>query len=87
MAQLAGVGAGPRSVRDLRRGASAVLAEVALGRAQRVRLAELGLRAGETVTVVQRSVGGARVIAVHGSRIAVDAGTAAGLLLTDEVTP
>lgn len=68
-----------RSVRDLRVGESAVLAEPDVEGPQRTRLAEMGLRPGETVTVAQRGVGGARVVSVHGSRIAVDARTAGRL--------
>jgi len=43
------------------------------GRARRV--AELGLRAGCRVTVLLRTAGGGRVIAVEDARIAVDAET------------
>jgi ferrous iron transport protein A len=66
----------PTSLRDLAVGESAVLDEPQVEAAQRRRLAELGLRPGETVTVTQRAVGGARVVAVHGSRIALDGRTA-----------
>jgi ferrous iron transport protein A len=71
-------------VRDLRRGESAVLAVPQLDSRQAMRLAELGLRAGESVTLTQRGVGGARVLAVAGSRIALDARTAARLPLVTE---
>ena len=43
------------------------------GRARRV--AELGLRAGCRVTVLLRTAGGGRVIAVEDARIAIDAET------------
>jgi Fe2+ transport system protein FeoA len=72
-----------RTVRDLRAGESAVLAEPRVDRAQRMRLAELGVRAGEPVTLAQRAVGGARVIDVAGARIALDGRTAARLPLED----
>jgi ferrous iron transport protein A len=72
-----GRGESPRTLRDLAVGESAVLAEPRLPTIQRMRLAELGLRPGERVRVTQRSIAGARVIAVGGSRIALDAGTAA----------
>ncbi|MDQ5973642.1 MAG: ferrous iron transport protein [Actinomycetota bacterium] len=65
-----------RTVRDLRVGVAAVLGEPTVGLTQRLRLAELGIRAGETVHVVQRSVGGARVVSVRDSRIALDSATA-----------
>jgi ferrous iron transport protein A len=73
-----------RTVRDLRAGECAVLGEPDLDRGQRMRLAELGLRAGESITLAQRGVGGARVVAVAGSRIALDARTAARLPVTGE---
>jgi ferrous iron transport protein A len=73
--------AAPTSLRDLGVGESAVLGEPQVQAAQRRRLAELGLRPGELVTVTQRAVGGARVVAVHGSRIALDGRTAALLAL------
>ena len=66
-------------MRDLAVGERALLAEVDATDDQRRRLAELGLRPGQEVTVSQRAVGGARVLSVHGSRIAVDARTAAAL--------
>ncbi len=68
-----------RTIRDLAVGEVAILGEPLVDRVQRMRLAELGLRPGESVELRQRSVGGARVVAVHGSRIALDARTA-GLL-------
>ena len=67
------------TVRDLRVGERATLAEPAVDPQRARRLAELGLRAGESVTVLQRAVGGARVLSVAESRIAVDARTS-GLL-------
>ena len=73
-----------RTVRDLRTGESAVLAQPELGDDLRMRLAEMGVRRGEQITVTQRGVGGARVISVRGSRIAVDSHTAARLPLADE---
>lgn len=39
----------------------------------RRRLAELGIRAGSHVRVLSRATGGSRVLAVDGSRIAIDA--------------
>lgn len=62
-----------------------MLAAPRLDRAQAMRLAELGLRAGERVTLTQRGVGGARVVSVGGSRIALDRRTAAQLPVTGEV--
>ena len=71
----------PATVRDLHPGQTAVLAEPTVADAVRIRLAELGLRAGQEILLIQRAVGGARVVAVAGSRIALDARTAAGLPL------
>lgn len=71
----------PATVRDLRAGQSAVLAEPSVSAAQRARLAELGLRAGQEIRLLQRAVGGARVVSVAGSRIALDARTAGQLHL------
>lgn len=44
--------------------------------APRRRLAELGLRPGAVVTVLRRTAGHGRIVAVAGSRIALDAATA-----------
>ncbi len=43
----------------------------------RRRLAELGLRAGVAVQVLQRTAGGGIVVGIGGSRVAVDRSTAA----------
>lgn len=50
--------------------------EVALADAPRRRLAELGIRPGVGVSVVQRTSGGGVVIDAAGSRIALDGSTA-----------
>lgn len=71
------------TLRDLAVGASAVLGEPGVDLVQRRRLAELGLRRGEAVRMVQHSVGGARVVSVRGSRIALDARTASRLPLEE----
>ena len=49
---------------------------------QRIRLAELGLRPGQPVTLLQRGVGGARVVSVADSRIALDSRTAGRIPVT-----
>lgn len=72
-----------RSIRDLRTGESAVLAQPTLSPATSRRLAELGLRAGETVTLAIRGTGGTRIVSVQGSRIALDGRTASGLPLVE----
>lgn len=46
------------------------------------RLAELGLRRGATLEVMQRTAGGGRVVSVAGGRIALDAAVAAALTAT-----
>ena len=71
------------TVRDLAVGDSAVLGDPLVDLMQRRRLAELGLRRGEAVRMVLHSVGGARVVSVRGSRIALDATTAALLPVQD----
>lgn len=65
-----------RTVFDLAPGESAVLGTPDVPVARRRRMAELGLRPGEPVRMLRRSVGGARVIQVDEIRIAVDASTA-----------
>jgi ferrous iron transport protein A len=75
----------PRSLRDLAVGETAIIGVPVLDRAQRIRLAELGLRPGQPVTLVQRGVGGARVVSVADSRIALDSRTAARIPVTEEV--
>lgn len=67
------------SVRDLAIGSSAILDDPQVPTRQVARLAELGLRAGARIEIVQRAVGGARVVAVTGARIALDGRTAARL--------
>ena len=61
---------------------------VLLGRAdlppgRRLRLAELGLRAGATVTVLRRTAGGGRIVGVGDARVAV----ARRVLLTVPAAP
>jgi len=72
-----------RTVRDLAVGESAVLAEPQLAADLRMRLAEMGVRPGEQVRLSQRGVGGARIISVRGSRVALDASTAGNLPIAD----
>lgn len=50
--------------------------------AGRRRLAQLGLRPGAELVVVMRTSGGGRVVAVSGSRIALDEATAQWLRVT-----
>ena len=45
----------------------------------RLRLGELGVQDGATLRVWKRLAFGARVVVVGGSRLALDAGTAAGV--------
>jgi ferrous iron transport protein A len=47
--------------------------------AVRRRLAEMGVRVGSHVNVLYRTTGGGRVLAVDGSRIAVDARLASAI--------
>jgi len=73
-----------RTVRDLSVGEVAVLAEPQLATDLRMRLAEMGVRPGEQVRVTQRGVGGARIVSVRGSRIALDSRTAACLTIHED---
>lgn len=52
-------------------GTSVVLARPKVAAARERRLAELGLRAGERVTVLHRVSGGGRLLAVDDARIAL----------------
>lgn len=65
-----------RTVFDLAPGESAILGTPDAPVERRRRMAELGLRPGEPVRMLRRSVGGARVVQVDEIRIAVDADTA-----------
>lgn len=64
------------TVADLRAGERVVLEAVAADPEQRRRLAELGLRPGSVVALVQRAAGGACIVGVDGARIALDRRTA-----------
>jgi len=59
------------------------LTAVRLGPADRLRLAQLGLRPGAVVTVRQRMAGGARLLGLGTSRIAIDPRTARALAVED----
>ena len=61
---------------DVRPGGFAVLEAPDVPTAMARRLAELGLRAGETVQVMHGTAGGGRLLAVGDTRIAVDRQTA-----------
>lgn len=78
----------PASVADLPRGATAVVVPGGLlhdGHATTVRrLRHQGIVAGTELTVVRRSSGGGRIVAVGRSRIALDPQVAAALLVTTE---
>ena len=53
----------------------------------RQRLAELGLRLGAPIRVLSRTSGRGFVLTVSGARIAVDATTAAGIVVRDASAP
>jgi len=57
-------------------GCTVTLTAVGLAAAERLRLAELGLRAGAVITVLARTAGGGRLLGIGTSRIAVDRATA-----------
>ena len=52
-------------------GVSLLLEQAALPAPRRLRLAELGLRPGATVTVLRRTAGGGRIVGVGDARVAV----------------
>ncbi len=52
-------------------GVPLLLGEAALPAPRRLRLAELGLRPGVTVTVLRRTAGGGRILGVGDARVAV----------------
>ena len=52
-------------------GVPLLLGPAALPAPRRLRLAELGLRPGATVTVLQRTAGGGRIVGVGDARVAV----------------
>jgi ferrous iron transport protein A len=52
-------------------GVPLILGHADLPLSRRLRLAELGLRAGVTVTVLRRTAGGGRIVGVGDARVAV----------------
>lgn len=75
----------PQALTELRRGTVAVVVPGGLlhdGPQTTVRrLRHQGIVAGTELTVVRRTAGGGRIVAVGRSRIALDPGVAAGLLV------
>ena len=57
-------------------GATVRLTGIDIGAAERLRLAQLGLRPGALFTILARTSGGGRLIALGTSRIALDRSTA-----------
>lgn len=70
------------TVADLRVGQSGRVIDVRPGDGSGRRLGHFGIREGQVVTLHQRGAGGARVVDVWGSRVALDARTAAGIVVT-----
>lgn len=70
---------GSSSLADLEVGARATLTSLRLGAGLARRLAELGVRPGAEVTVLHRTSGGGRILAVADGRIALDRATASAL--------
>ncbi|HQR80847.1 MAG TPA: FeoA family protein [Actinomycetota bacterium] len=62
----------------------ATVRNVAGDSAIRRRLAEMGVRPGAQIRVLYRTTGGARVIAVEGARVALDADLARAVTLEAE---
>jgi ferrous iron transport protein A len=59
-----------------------LLGEPRLPAARRLRLAELGLRPGATVTVLRRTAGGGRIVGVGDARVALGRSVLANLHAT-----
>ena len=55
-------------------GVPLILGEASLPAPRRLRLAELGLRPGVTVTVLRRIVGGGRILGIGDARVALGRG-------------
>lgn len=72
------------TVADAPLGATLTLESVTIAEGARRRLAELGLRPGALLTVVRRTAGAGRIVAVADSRIALDVVTARSLLVRRE---
>ncbi|MEP7161463.1 MAG: FeoA family protein [Dermatophilaceae bacterium] len=73
-------------VASARRGVPLVLNEVRTEESVRRRLAQLGLRPGADIQVLRVTAGGGRIVAVAGSRIALDRATATCLLAQERTT-
>lgn len=67
---------------DAARGQVVTVDQVSLGEALARRLAELGVRRGQQVSVSHRTAGGGRVVKVEDTRIALDARTVAAIGVT-----
>ncbi len=59
-----------------------VLSRVDVPAEHRLRLAELGLRPGDSVRVLGRTVGGGRIVGVGSTRLAIDRSVAEQLRVT-----
>jgi Fe2+ transport system protein FeoA len=77
----------PPSLASLPVGSSGCLALGLLPPAARLRLSQLGLRPGATVTVLARTSGGGRLVGVGSTRIGLDRDTAGALVLRRDGAP
>ena len=73
-------------VAGARCGVPLVLNEIRTDESVRRRLAQLGLRPGADIQVLRVTAGGGRIVAVAGSRIALDRATATCLLAQERTT-
>jgi ferrous iron transport protein A len=64
-----------------------VLGEAALPAPRRLRLAELGLRNGVTITVLRRTAGGGRILGVGDARIALGRGILSRVIVSPMPSP
>lgn len=70
---------------DARLGESVTLDAPQVDPGLRLRLAEMGLRCGQCVRACQRTPGGGRVVEVGRTRLALDRGTCALLVLREAI--
>jgi ferrous iron transport protein A len=68
-------------------GVPLLLGEAALPAPRRLRLAELGLRPGATVTVLRRTAGGGRILGVGDARVALGRGVLTAVTASLAVAP
>jgi len=74
----------PRDLATLEVGSTCIVGKVGLAPSDRLRLAEIGIRPGVTLTVLGRTSGGGRLLAFGTSRVALDRETAQHITAVDD---